>query len=423
MKRLRALLGWIALAASPLSVASPLPLADTTSTSGPAAPLPPPVGPKWWTSLGRDSLPYDSLQKITINLGFMPGSDANGPHPRRVANAVSLDLVSSETGAIRGVQGAGAMNDVEGSIKGIQASGGLNLVGGNMTGFQGSGVNLVHGNVKGLQYGSLFNRVGGDMQGVQIAVIGNITEGEVRGFQTASIVNKARSVRGVQDGFVNLSDRVRGGQGGFVNVADDIEGFQWGFVNIADTMVGPQIGLVNIRPDARYFVESWFDETGLGHLSLNYGSPGWYNLLDIGYRTGAKRVAFGLGFGGRLPSRRFILSLEGSASILMDPVRLEDASDDSLQVAIDAASDGAGELHLDGDPAALDAINGLFRLRATAGCHLWGRFALFAGVSGNALVAPRKGYGSMLVRPVGEYHWDATHHIRCWPGFFAGVRI
>lgn len=414
------LLGLAIAAASdePVDSVSSAGTGDTTVASAPE----PLIGPRWWRALGQDSLPYDSLQKITINMGVMPGSDANGSQPRKVANAFSLSLVSAEAGAIRGIQGAGAMNDVEGSVRGIQASGGLNLVGGNVTGLQASGVNLVRGNVRGLQYGGLFNRVGGDVEGVQLGVIGNVTTGEVRGLQAASVVNRAGSVRGVQDGFVNLAGRVRGGQGGFVNVADDIKGFQWGFVNIADTMVGPQIGFVNIRPDARYFAESWFDETGLAHLSLNYGSPGWYNLIDLGFRRrDSKRVSLGLGFGGRYPSRRLILSLDGSASLVLDPDRLDEADNDSNHIEI--RSTNPGEFRLEGDPDVLDAINAHFRVRATAGWHVWGRFAIYAGVSANALVAPHNGYGTKLLTPVEEYHWDATRHVRYWPGFFAGIRI
>jgi type 1 fimbria pilin len=402
------LLGWLALATGPSLAAPSNGTADPTATKAPFDSLVSAnsSGPKWWTTLGQDSLPYDSLQKITINLGVVPGSDANGAQPRKVANAFSLSLVSAEAGAIRGVQGSGAMNDVEGAVRGVQVAGGLNLVGGDMSGLQASGVNLVHGNVTGFQYGSLFNRVGGDVEGMQLAVIGNITESEVRGLQSSSIVNRARSIEGVQHGFVNLSDRVRGLQFGIINVADDVAGFQWGMVNIADTMVGPQLGLINIRPDARYFVEGWFDEVGMRHLGLNYGSPGWYNLLQVATNS-KRRVEVGFAFGGRMPSRRLILSLDLGASLVVNSNKMDHGSDEDR-------NDMTAEW---------DAINGLFQARTTVGWHVWNRLAVFAGGSWNALVVPEDGRGTHQLRPYGGYHWDATDHLRMWPGLFAGIRI
>ena len=328
----------------------------------------------WWDALGRDSLPSDSLQKIAMNIGILPGTDANGNTPARVLNSFSASVVASEAGAIRGVQLAGGMNEVHGSVRGLQATYGLDLVGGGMVGAQFGGVNLVRHDVRGFQYGYLFNKVGGDVRGWQLGVVGNVVSGDVHGLQTASIVNKARAVHGLQDGFLNLADRIRGAQGGFINIADNIKGIQWGFVNVADTMVGPQIGLVNIRPDARYFVETWFDETGLAHLSLNYGSPGWYNLIDLGMRgRGSQRASIGLGFGCRYPSRRLILSLDASASLVVNPHQLDDAQkdDDSLEITIRATDDSESDFRVEGDPDEIDAFNGLFKARATAGLSVF----------------------------------------------------
>jgi hypothetical protein len=370
-----------------------------------------PVAAGWWSVLGSDSIPYDSLRRIPVNIGIMTATDANGHEPRKVGNSFSLTLVSSEIGGIRGVQASGAMNDVHGSVRGVQASGGLNLVGGNVVGFQGAGVNLVKGNVTGLQYSSLFNRVGGDFTGFQVGTFGNVVEGGVTGVQSASVINRAKSVNGVQHGMVNLVDRSTGMQSGLVNVADRIDGVQFGLVNIADTMTGPQIGLINIRPDSRVFVEGWTDETGLSHVGLNYGSPGWYNLVDFaGKSTQGNRFAFGVGFGGRVPSERLILSSDISALFVGDPDRLDKA---------DKENSNSDKL----TPDQQDAINGLFRVRATLGWHFWSRLAVFGGASWNLLAVPEDGHGSHLLRPYGSYHWDATEHARMWPGFFLGIRI
>jgi len=70
-----------------------------------------------------------------------------------------------------------------------------------------------------------------------------------------------------------------------------------------------------------------------------------------------------------------------------------------------------------------DALNGLFRVRATVGWHLWSRLAVFGGVSWNMLGIPEDGHGSRLLRPYGSYHWDANEHVRMWPGVFLGIRI
>lgn len=415
----------LALTASPLAFGESAP--DSLAPTA-AAPLASPGAwtGSWWDALGRDSLPSDSLQKIAMNLGILPGTDANGNDPRRVQNALSASLVAGEAGAIKGLQLSGGMNDVHGSVRGLQATYGLNIVGGSVVGVQAAAVNILKHDVSGFQYGYLFNKVGGNVSGWQLGAVGNVVDGEVRGVQSASVVNKARSVVGVQDGFLNLADRVRGIQGGFVNVADNIKGVQWGFVNIADTMVGPQIGLVNIRPDARYFVESWFDETGMTHLSLNYGSPGWYNLIDLGVRgRDSKRASIGMGFGCRYPSKRLILSLDANAAVVMNPRQIDEAQDnnDSLKISIEATDDNESDFHVEGDPDEIDAFNGLFKARVTVGWHLWGRLAVFGGVSGNMLVVPHNGNGTHQLRPMGDYHWDAYPHHRLWPGVFAGIRI
>lgn len=404
-------LGWI-------SGASAQSLSDTVlpvETPTPPLDVPKPVDlvlgstpvAGWWAAMGADSLPYDSLQRISINLGVTPGSDANGRNPRKVANALSLSIVSAEAGAIHGLQGSGAMNDVEGSVRGVQFTGGLNLVGGNMLGVQGSGVNLVRGNVTGVQYGALFNKVGGAVEGIQFGVVGNVTEGEVRGVQLASVVNRAQSVRGVQNGLLNLADRSRGVQSGLVNHTRNVKGVQLGLINIADTMVGPQIGLINIRPDSKVHVEAWTDETGLNHLGLNYGSPGWYNLIDLA-RNRRNRVAIGGAFGGRLPSEHLLLSLDFGAQLVVDPDRLD-------------RGDYGDHEKMSSDQ--WDAINGIFRARATVGWRIWKHFAIFAGTSWNTLVVPEDGHGEHLLRPYESYHWDADDHVRMWPGLFAGIRI
>jgi hypothetical protein len=374
-----------------------------------STPIAAPVG--WWNTLGTDSLPYDSLQRIPVNIGTMPTMDANGKNPGKVANSLSLATVSSEAGAIRGLQASLAMNDVHGSVRGVQVTGGLNLVGGNVVGVQGGGLNLVKGNVSGLQYASVFNRVGGNFSGVQFGVIGNVAEGEVVGVQTGSGVNRALSIKGIQDGIANIACQAKGVQSGMINVANTIEGVQFGLINIAKHMTGPQIGLVNIRPDSRVFVESWTDETGLSHLGLNYGSPGWYNLFEFaGKSTDGNRFAFGWGFGGRLPAKRLILSTDLSALLVGDPDRLDQA---------EKSNPGSDSLTADHK----DAINGLFRARATVGWHLWSRLAVFGGASWNILAIPEGGHGSRLLRPYESYHWDANNHVRMWPGVFLGIRI
>lgn len=415
-----------------LAIAGRLYSADSTTTSSAknqtiAVLNPPPAMATsgWWGALGTDSLPSDSLQKIPFNMGIMTASDANGREPRKVINALSLTLVSSEAGAVRGLQLSGAMNDVHGSVRGVQGALGANMVGGNVLGVQGAAVNLVKGDVTGIQYGGLFNRVGGNVTGVQMSSLGNLTHGDIVGYQSATVVNRARSVQGVQDGMINLVDDMRGVQTGVVNIADNIKGVQWGFVNIADTMVGPQIGLVNIRPDMKVFVETWTDEVGLGHIGLNYGSPGWYNLLEFAGRSqNSKRGMFGMSFGGRVPSDRLILSLDMGAFLVFNPDQLDNSnsSNDSVSMQMSTSSSGAS-MELDGPADKVDAINGLFRTRATLGWHLWKRFAIFGGASWNTLIAPDKGLGTKQLRPFGGYHWDADDHVRMWPGAFVGIRF
>ena len=111
-----------------------------------------------------------------------------------------------------------------------------------------------------------------------------------------------------------------------------------------------------------------------------------------------------------MPSERFILSLDIAALVVGDPDRFDRAS---------KANPNSDTLTADQQ----DAINGLFRTRATVGVHLWKRLALFGGASWNMLAVPEDGHGSRLLRPYGDYHWDANSHLRMWPGVFAGIRI
>lgn len=361
------------------------------------------------TKEGEDPPAPSTLELVPINLGIAPGTATNGEHPERVRNYVSLDLVAGEAGAIKGIQGSIAMNEVHDSVKGVQVSGGLNRVDGKVSGFQASSVNLVKGDMNGYQGAYFLNRVGGDVRGYQSSSFGNLVAGNVYGVQTSSLYGKARTVKGVQFNAVGVADTLYGVQWGLVNWSGRMKGAQIGLVNVTKGGDGAQIGLVNVRPDTRMYAESWIDESRAIHLALNYGGPHFYSLVEgFGVAESGGPHGMGLGFGARVASPVHIAAVDLSGLVVVD-------------------HEGDGSSCADGEGRLRDregcSVNTGVRARAVVGRHLWKRFAVFGGVSYNALFVPDEADGKRLLRPVGSYHYDPTDNVRLWPGFFVGVRI
>lgn len=391
----------------------PLALAFFCGFRAPAQPLdtasaaPVPTPPK---EAEAEDAEEDSLRLIPINLGLAPGTSTNGSNPWSVRNYFSLDLVAGQAGEITGVQASLAMNEVKGDVVGVQAAGGLNIVKGSVKGVQASAVNLVEGNVVGYQGAYFLNRVQGNVRGYQGSSVGNLVTGRVSGLQSSSIYGRARSIYGGQTSFVSVTDTLRGVQWGGVNWARNAKGLQWGIVNINRSGEVAQIGLVNIQPDTRFHAESWMDESGLGHLAMNYGPAHWYSLVELlGKGDHDPKVAgIGLGFGARTGDADGWLSLDQSAFVLADVDKVEQQDRENRCTE-----------DLDGNCTG----NFLIRWRATAGHKILGPLALFGGVSYNALIAPEEGDGVRLLEPEGSYHWDPTPEVRLWPGVFFGIRL
>jgi len=358
---------------------------------------------------GEDPPVSAPLELVPINLGIAPGTATNGEHPERVRNYVSLDVVAGEAGAIKGVQGSIAMNEVHDSVKGVQLSGGLNRVDGKVSGFQASSVNLVKGDMNGYQGAYFLNRVGGDVRGYQTSSFGNLVKGNVYGVQASSLYGKARTVKGVQFNAVGVADTLYGVQWGLVNWSGRMKGAQFGLVNITKGGDGAQVGLVNVRPDTRMYAESWFDETRSTHLALNYGGPHFYSLVEGLYAANDDQThGMGLGFGVRSASPVNIASFDLSELAL---------------VSHDGDGSACGEDRGHDERGRECSVNLQSRARLVVGRHLWKRFAVFGGVSYNLLVVPDETGDKRVLRPVGSYQFDPTDKVRLWPGFFVGVRI
>lgn len=389
-------------------------LAPSTDSTSSTARTDSVVRPASSASSKKEDPPPKALTLIPVNLGIAPGTSSNGPHPETVRNYVSLDLVAGEAGEIKGVQASIGMNEVHGNVKGVQGAGGLNRVHGNVSGLQASTVNLVDGDVKGYQGAYVLNRVKGDVRGYQGSSFGNLVTGDVYGVQSSSLYGKARTVKGVQFNAVGVADTLYGVQWGVVNWAGRMKGAQFGIVNIIRGGDGAQFGLVNVRPDTRMYAESWVDETRSGHLAFNYGGPHWYSLVEaVGTAKEPETFGMGLGFGLRSASPRNILSLDVSGLGLWAADNAEDACGEDDH-AVGSRGDGPGKDC---------SLNGMVRTRLTVGRHLLGRFAVFGGVSYNALFVPENSSGARLLEPEEAYHWDANGNVRLWPGVFLGVRI
>lgn len=145
--------------------------------------------------------------------------------------------------------------------------------------------NIIYGknrNVSGIDVG-LINHATGNMNGYEVGIINNV-EGDVNGVQRG-FFNRARNVRGFQDGWVNVCDRrctgvqssliysgtkdMTGLQvGGLVSNAKRVRGVQIGLINFTRHLKGAQIGLLNIQTSRRYV-----KVVPILNISTSYGKP------------------------------------------------------------------------------------------------------------------------------------------------------
>ena len=332
-------------------------------------------------------------------------------------------------GYLQGIQLAGFGNLVSGDIQGLQASGFANVGGGDRLGFAASGfANITGGNHQGFAGAGFANVVGRNHTGFSAAGFANVTGGSYMGFAGAGFANVAggsytgfagagfANVTGENHtgfsaaGFANISGgHVEGLQiSGFLNIARSLQGLQLGFINVADTITdGVAIGFLSIvRKGGLRQVEIAASDVSPFSASFRIGLPKFYNIFSYNMRPWGDETFYTLGYGV-------------GSHIKMD-------QDLSLQIEFHSmAFHKDWVLHWNQDKDKLDILNeGRFMLSYNPRAH----FELFGGlVIYNQLYSENeaKGITGKDIAPSYVFHegqWG-DYQSRWWPGARAGIRF
>lgn len=238
------------------------------------------------------------LERIPVQLSFLPMAGTNQFTSGFNTNIVSLNLIAGYNAGLSGVemsavmnilrfnmdgvQLAGTGNIVGGNVRGVQVAGAFNNVRGSVTGAQGAGIyNIVLDTVIGAQTAGVFNVLRGSINGAQLAGLFNVATENMNGLQGAGLFNYTKKdvKYGQLAGFMNLSRNLSGAQvSGFTNIASgdaiglQISGFTnlcggelngtqiAGFGNVARQGASEQIsGFINVSADAQTQVASFLN--------------------------------------------------------------------------------------------------------------------------------------------------------------------
>jgi hypothetical protein len=166
---------------------------------------------KWFTNLfltSKQKIQSLNLKKFYTTRGYqfsiIPGIGTHGKMNPQVVNGISINLIGGYSGGTSIVEVGGIFNIDKRDVKSCQIAGAVNLVGGKMD---------------GVQISSLYNEVNDTVRGTQIAGLANVAKKEVKGIQIASLYNKAKNIKGLQIGFVNVTDGTDGTSVGLINIS------------------------------------------------------------------------------------------------------------------------------------------------------------------------------------------------------------
>jgi len=158
------------------------------------------------------------LLERPYQVSLTPGLSTHGMMSGQVVDKVSINLIGGYTAGIEGFEVAGAFNLNKGDVSGIQAAGVFNKNGGNLDGVQLSGAyNHAANSVSGAQVSGVANHTN-KAKGIQIAGLINKVDSDMRGVQLSGFLNKARYLRGMQIGIVNIADSLDGAVLGVLNI-------------------------------------------------------------------------------------------------------------------------------------------------------------------------------------------------------------
>jgi hypothetical protein len=230
------------------------------------------------TALGRIfTTAAQRIQSINIQdffanrpyqISLTPGLSSHGALSAQVVNRFSLNLVGGYTAGVDGLELGGLFNINKRDTRYLQFAGVFNLVGGTVTGLQLAGVS---------------NQALDTVKGAQVAGFINTAESQVSGLQLAALNNRARKLKGVQIGLVN----------------------------IAETSNGVSLGLLNIINNGFYRVSVSASSIMPVNVSFASGTRDFYTIVHAGADPFAHvpQLSMGLGIG-----HDFILSKNVFAS-------------------------------------------------------------------------------------------------------------
>ncbi|MFV8756747.1 caspase family protein [Nannocystaceae bacterium ST9] len=325
-----------------------------------------------------------STRHIPFNIGVAPGADINrmaGGAP--VLNNFSFSLAATKAYRVGGIQAAVGAAWTDEDMRGIQSAVGAVWAKGRVSGIQAAaGVTIAHG----------------DMRGMQSAAV-NLGFARVAGLQLGT-VQWAKRLEGVQVGGVNVAGSAKGMQVGLVSLAKgDVKGLQIGLVTYADS-ADAAIALIPITKQGGVHPDVWTSDVHLVNLGLRFRARKTYSIIAAGlhpFGSGAS-WSFGLGFGGPLFKRpRFRVELDNGVHV------------------------GNAGLRVSGAPFVLDT------LRLTVGWTPAKHFALWGGVTGNAMLMPdlagREDFVPGYFAHPNLASVDSKVAFRAWPGFVLGFEF
>tara|TARA_B110000211_G_C14084395_1_gene556026 strand:+ start:1319 stop:2503 length:1185 start_codon:yes stop_codon:yes gene_type:complete len=260
----------------------------------------------------------DTLTKREFQVSFITPLGTNGMDYNKFENKISLNIFAGHHGGLNGIEVGGFANSTRYDARGIQLAGFVNIVQGKTTGTQGAGfvnytnklngvqasgfcnvskdsveggqfagfVNYAHKNVHGIQAAGFSNVVYGNLNGIQSSGFSNVATGKVTGLQVSGFSNTAKEgISGLQvSGFFNYAKTLKGVQVGFINYNDSIE-------------EGLMIGFLSYSRTGYHKLEIEGNESLYGNVSFKTGVNKFYNIFSAGAKVTDNNLYWSFGYG------------------------------------------------------------------------------------------------------------------------------
>ncbi len=238
-----------------------------------------------------------------FQISFVSPLGTNGLEGKNVVNNLSFNMIGGYAAGLHGLEFGGVYNIERAYVKGMQFAGIANIVGEEVDGIQFAGfTNISSGTVDGAQFSGFANINRGYTKGVQFAGFANIIADRADALQFAGFCNVVKGdVKGVQvAGFTNITGGdVDGLQiSGFFNRARNLKGMQIGVINVCESVEdGVAIGLLSFVKNGLRQVEISGNEALNTVVAYKTGTEQFYNILAIGAQYMGDTFRWGVGYG------------------------------------------------------------------------------------------------------------------------------